>query len=32
MSHGLDPAKVAQQIRGIDKLNEKLKGFTVLKA
>jgi DNA polymerase (family 10) len=31
MAHGLDPAKVAQQIRAIDKLNAKLKGFTILK-
>ena len=31
MSHGLDPAKVTRQIREIDKLNAKLKGFTILK-
>jgi DNA polymerase (family 10) len=31
MSHGLDPAKVAKQGREIDKLNAKLKGFTILK-
>ncbi len=31
MSHGLDPAKVARQIREVDKLNAKLKNFTVLK-
>jgi len=31
MSHGLDPAKVAQQGRIIDKLNAKLGGFTILK-
>ena len=31
MAHGLDPARVARQIREIDKLNAKLKGFTVLK-
>ena len=31
MSHGLDPARVAQQIREVDKLNAKLKGFTILK-
>lgn len=31
MSHGLDPAKVARQGREIDKLNAKLKGFTILK-
>jgi DNA polymerase (family X) len=31
MTHGLDPAKVARQIREIDKLNAKLKGFTILK-
>lgn len=31
MSHGLDPARVARQIREIDKLNAKMKGFTVLK-
>ncbi|AXK79374.1 DNA polymerase/3'-5' exonuclease PolX [Pseudolabrys taiwanensis] len=30
MSHGLDPAKVVRQGREIDKLNDKLKGFTVL--
>ena len=31
MSHGLDPARVAKQLREIDKLNAKLKGFTILK-
>jgi DNA polymerase (family 10) len=31
MSHGLDPAKVTRQIREIDRLNDKLKGFTILK-
>jgi DNA polymerase (family 10) len=31
MSHGLDPAKVARQIREIDKLNTKLKSFIILK-
>ncbi|HVZ54257.1 MAG TPA: DNA polymerase/3'-5' exonuclease PolX [Pseudolabrys sp.] len=31
MAHGLDPARVARQIREIDKLNAKLKGFTILK-
>jgi DNA polymerase (family 10) len=31
MSHGLDPARVAKQCRIIDKLNAKLKGFTILK-
>ncbi len=31
MAHGLDPAKVARQIREIDKLNGKLKGFTIFK-
>lgn len=31
MAHGLDPARVARQIREIDKLNAKFKGFTVLK-
>lgn len=31
MAHGLDPAKVARQCREIEKLNAKLKGFTVLK-
>lgn len=31
MSHGLDPAKVARQIREVDKLNAKFKDFTVLK-
>jgi DNA polymerase (family 10) len=31
MSHGLDPARVAKQIRGIDKINARLKGFTILK-
>ena len=31
MAHGLDPARVAKQIREVDKLNAKLKGFTILK-
>ena len=31
MAHGLDPARLSRQVREIDKLNEKLKGFTILK-
>ncbi len=31
MAHGLDPARLSRQIRQVDKLNGKLKGFTVLK-
>lgn len=31
MAHGLDPARLSRQIREIDRLNEKLRGFTVLK-
>jgi len=31
MSHGLDPAKVARQLREIDKINGAFKGFTILK-
>ena len=31
MAHGLDPARVARQCREVDKLNAKLKGFTILK-
>jgi len=31
MSHGLDPAKVARQLREIDKINDTFKGFTILK-
>ena len=31
MAHGLDPARLARQIREIDKLNAKFKGFTILK-
>jgi DNA polymerase (family 10) len=31
MTHGLDPARVGRQIREIEKLNGKLKGFTILK-
>ena len=31
MSHGLDSARVSRQIREIDLLNAKLKGFTILK-
>jgi DNA polymerase (family 10) len=31
MTHGLDPARLARQIREIDRLNEKLRNFTILK-
>jgi DNA polymerase (family 10) len=31
MAHGLDPARLARQIREVDKLNAKFKGFTILK-
>ncbi len=31
MAHGLDPTRVARQCREIDKLNAKLKDFTILK-
>jgi DNA polymerase (family 10) len=31
MAHGLDPTRVARQIREIDKLNAKFNGFTILK-
>jgi DNA polymerase (family 10) len=31
MAHGLDPGRVSRQISAIDRLNEKLKGFTILK-
>jgi DNA polymerase (family 10) len=31
MAHGLDPARVSRQIGAIDRLNDKLKGFTILK-
>jgi DNA polymerase (family 10) len=31
MAHGLDPARLSRQIREIDRLNEKLRGFTILK-
>ena len=31
MAHGLDPTRLSRQIREIDRLNEKLSGFTVLK-
>jgi DNA polymerase (family 10) len=31
MAHGLDPARLSRQIHEIDRLNEKLKGFTILK-
>jgi len=31
MSHGLDPARVARQSREIDRANEKLRDFTILK-
>jgi DNA polymerase (family 10) len=30
MAHGLDPARLARQIREVERLNEKLKGFTIL--
>jgi len=30
MAHGLDPARVSRQIREVEKLNKKLKGFTIL--
>ena len=31
MTHGLDPARLARQIHEIDRLNEKLRNFTVLR-
>jgi DNA polymerase (family 10) len=31
MTHGLDPARLTRQIHEIDRLNEKLSGFTILK-
>ncbi|MFN3656586.1 MAG: DNA polymerase/3'-5' exonuclease PolX [Pseudolabrys sp.] len=31
MAHGLDPARVARQIREVDRINARLKGFTILK-
>ncbi len=31
MAHGLDPARLSRQIREIDRLNERLRGFTILK-
>jgi DNA polymerase (family 10) len=31
MAHGLDPARLSRQISVIDKINAKLKGFTILK-
>jgi DNA polymerase (family X) len=31
MTHGLDPTRLSRQIREIDRLNEKLHGFTILK-
>jgi DNA polymerase (family X) len=31
MAHGLDPARLSRQIHEVDRLNEKLKGFTILK-
>jgi DNA polymerase (family 10) len=31
MVHGLDPRRLSRQIREIDRLNEKLRGFTILK-
>jgi DNA polymerase (family 10) len=31
MAHGLDPARLSRQIHEIDRLNEKLDGFTILK-
>jgi len=30
MAHGLDPARVSRQIREVERLNAKLKGFTIL--
>jgi DNA polymerase (family 10) len=31
MTHGLDPARLARQIHEIDRLNEKFRGFTILR-
>jgi DNA polymerase (family 10) len=31
MAHGLDPARLSRQIREVDRLNARLKGFTILK-
>jgi DNA polymerase (family 10) len=31
MAHGLDPTRLSRQIREVDRLNEKLRGFTILK-
>jgi DNA polymerase (family 10) len=31
MAHGLDPARLSRQIREVDRLNERLRGFTILK-
>lgn len=31
MTHGLDPERLARQIREIDRLNEKLRNFTILR-
>jgi DNA polymerase (family 10) len=31
MAHGLDPARLARQMREVDRLNAKLRGFTILK-
>jgi DNA polymerase (family 10) len=31
MTHGLDPKRLSQQIREIDRLNDTLRGFTILK-
>lgn len=31
MTHGLDPARLSRQLREIDRINEKLDGFTILK-
>ncbi len=31
MTHGLDPARLARRIHEIDRLNEKFKGFTILR-
>lgn len=31
MAHGLEPARLARQVREIDRLNEKLSGITILK-
>lgn len=31
MTHGLDPARLARQIREIDRLNERLRNFTILR-